>query len=259
MGLGPGRSGGKGGVGFGAGTGNSPGTGGSGIGFGLRTGLKKSLGSQGGTKFGAHGRRGPELDRPPPVARRQLGPGRYRRQCKDPTCTGPGTSAATRPPRPWPAAVFGRRPDPRNQGPLPEDDLRRALLADAEPETLGRPLRRDKPEDAAMYAHGLATITLCEAYGLTHSKIIGKSAQQAVNFIQSAQNPATGGWRYTPGQEGDTSVVGWQVMALKSAQMAGLQVNPKAIEGAEALAQVVLQGQRRPVLLHARSRGHARR
>ena len=84
-----------------------------------------------------------------------------------------------------------------------------------------------------MYSHGLATITLCEAYGLTHSKIIGKSAQAAVNFIQSAQHPGTGGWRYTPGQEGDTSVVGWQVMALKSAQMAGLQVNPRAIEGAK--------------------------
>ena len=46
-----------------------------------------------------------------------------------------------------------------------------------------------------------------------------------------AQNPNIGGWRYTPGVEsGDTSVVGWQVMALKSAQMAGLAVDTGRLE-----------------------------
>src|SRR5262249_45223931 len=43
-------------------------------------------------------------------------------------------------------------------------------------------------------------------------------------FIRSAQGEA-GGWRYEPRQGGDTSVVGWQVMALKSGQMAGLEVD----------------------------------
>ena len=101
----------------------------------------------------------------------------------------------------------------------------------------------EKPEAASMYAHGLATITLCEAYGLTHSKVIGKSAQAAVNFIQSAQHPGTGGWRYTPGQEGDTSVLGWQLMALQSAKMAGLQVNPRVHRRRQTLAQVVAKGE----------------
>ena len=36
---------------------------------------------------------------------------------------------------------------------------------------------------------------------------------------------------YHPGEEGDTSVVGWQLMALKSAQMAGLTVNPATLAG----------------------------
>jgi hypothetical protein len=74
-----------------------------------------------------------------------------------------------------------------------------------------------------MYAHGLATIAVCEAYGLSQDPNLRKPAQMAINYIVSAQHDA-GGWRYSPGQAGDTSVVGWQVMALKSAQMAGLDV-----------------------------------
>jgi hypothetical protein len=44
-----------------------------------------------------------------------------------------------------------------------------------------------------------------------------------VNFIVSAQHEE-GGWRYRPGEPGDLSVVGWQMMALRSAQMAYLKV-----------------------------------
>jgi hypothetical protein len=74
-----------------------------------------------------------------------------------------------------------------------------------------------------MYAHGLATIAICEAYGLTQDPGLRRYAQMAVNFIVRAQHSG-GGWRYSPGQAGDMSVTGWQVMALKSAQMAGLDV-----------------------------------
>jgi hypothetical protein len=84
-----------------------------------------------------------------------------------------------------------------------------------------------------MYAHGLATITVCEAYGLTSDPVLKPVAQKAVDFIVKAQDPASGGWRYAPRQGGDTSVVGWQVMALKSAQMAGLSVPTSTLKGAE--------------------------
>ena len=60
---------------------------------------------------------------------------------------------------------------------------------------------------------------------------LGRAAQLALNFVSSAQHPA-GGWRYEPRQAGDTSVVGWQVMALKSGQMAKLMVNPISLAGA---------------------------
>ncbi len=85
--------------------------------------------------------------------------------------------------------------------------------------------------DSQMYSHGLATIALCEDYGLSRDRSVGTAAQKAINFIQAAQNSTTGGWRYLPGQDGDTSVLGWQFMAIKSAQMAGLQVNPAVLEG----------------------------
>jgi hypothetical protein len=84
-----------------------------------------------------------------------------------------------------------------------------------------------------MYSHGLATIALCEAYGLTRDPWLKRSAQLAVNYIVRAQH-AGGGWRYRPGEAGDTSVVGWQVMALKSAQMAGLKVPPGTMKRAGA-------------------------
>ncbi len=75
-----------------------------------------------------------------------------------------------------------------------------------------------------MYGHGLASIALCEAYGMTHDPWLREPAQSVVNFICEAQDPRGGGWRYQPQVPGDTSVVGWQLMALKSAQMAYLHV-----------------------------------
>jgi hypothetical protein len=73
------------------------------------------------------------------------------------------------------------------------------------------------------YGHGLATIAVCEAYSLTQDPVLRRPAQLAVNYIVRAQHDA-GGWRYAPGQPGDLSVSGWQIMALKSAQLAGLDV-----------------------------------
>ncbi len=94
-----------------------------------------------------------------------------------------------------------------------------------------------------MYLHGLAAIALCEDYGLSHDRSIGIAAQKAIDFIAAAQNGTTGGWRYVPGQDGDTSVLGWQLMAIKSAQTAGLKVNAAVLDGAKKwLRSVSLSG-----------------
>lgn len=88
-------------------------------------------------------------------------------------------------------------------------------------------------QTGTMYAHGLCAITLCEAYAMSQDPNLREPAQKAIDFIEYAQDKTGGGWRYFPGDRGDTSVVGWQVMALKSAQMAYLRVDPKTIVRAE--------------------------
>ncbi|MBX3420203.1 MAG: hypothetical protein KF752_01465 [Pirellulaceae bacterium] len=83
-----------------------------------------------------------------------------------------------------------------------------------------------EPPVAWMYSHALATIAVSEAYALTQDQALKLPVQQAVNFLIYAQDPHGGGWRYEPRQPGDTSVVGWCIMGLKSAQMAGIGLPP---------------------------------
>lgn len=90
----------------------------------------------------------------------------------------------------------------------------------------GRAIRTPRGADlqeGTMYAHGIATIAVTEACAMTDDKSLRDLAQSAVDFIVHAQHPA-GGWRYFPQQPGDTTVTAWQLMALKSAQLAGLHV-----------------------------------
>ncbi len=92
-----------------------------------------------------------------------------------------------------------------------------------------------------LYSHGLAAIALCEAYALTQDRSIMPHAQASLNYITFAQDKVGGGWRYSPGQPGDTSVVGWQLMALKSGHLAYLQVDKKTIAGAINFLNAVQQ------------------
>lgn len=82
-----------------------------------------------------------------------------------------------------------------------------------------------------MYAHGLATIVLCEAVAMTDDESLRGPAISATEYIVRAQHSA-GGWRYEPGQFGDLSVVGWQLMALQSAKMAYIDVPQRAFNHA---------------------------
>jgi hypothetical protein len=88
------------------------------------------------------------------------------------------------------------------------------------------------------YTQGIATIVLCEAYGLTADPRLRPFAQRAVNKIVDWQ-AADGGFRYSPKQAGDLSVAGWHIQALKSAQMAGLNVPNATLAGVNEFLQKV--------------------
>ncbi len=75
-----------------------------------------------------------------------------------------------------------------------------------------------------MYSHGIATIAICEAYAMTKDRKLLLPAKAALAFVASSQDPKGGGWRYQPREKGDTSVLGWELMALKSGLMANLAI-----------------------------------
>lgn len=88
-------------------------------------------------------------------------------------------------------------------------------------------------EDGTMYSHGLVAIVFCEAYAMTRDEELRPYAQAVIKFTEYAQDPKGGGWRYRPREPGDTSAVGWQLMALKSAKISGLEINRRTFKRAE--------------------------
>jgi squalene cyclase len=87
-----------------------------------------------------------------------------------------------------------------------------------------------------MYCHGMATLALSQAYGMTGDEEVKKILKKAVDLIVKTQNNE-GGWRYDPAPTGaDISVTIMQVMALRGAKDSGLQVGDDVIK--KALAYV---------------------
>ena len=98
-------------------------------------------------------------------------------------------------------------------------------------------------DGSRMYGHGITTLALTELLGMGVSKeqdkLLRERCEKAIALIlRSQQVPKqpplyAGGWRYTPdSHDSDLSVTVWQVMALRSAQNAGLKVPKQAIDRA---------------------------
>ncbi|MFM7207128.1 MAG: hypothetical protein ACKO4T_10725 [Planctomycetaceae bacterium] len=85
--------------------------------------------------------------------------------------------------------------------------------------------------EGTMYGHGVATLALAEVLGMTRDPAVQQYVRDAVRFIETAQDLHGGGWRYLPGQPGDTTVTGWQLAALKSASLAGVAVPSPTLDG----------------------------
>lgn len=102
--------------------------------------------------------------------------------------------------------------------------------------------------NGGIYQHGLATAALCEALAVNRvlmrmiqqdktvrfidpagneikykdlknlGGVLQNACQLATNYLVFHQDPRGGGWGYQPKSAGDTSILGWQVMALISGQ-----------------------------------------
>lgn len=79
---------------------------------------------------------------------------------------------------------------------------------------------------AHMYCHSMATFAVSEACAMTGDAKLRPVVTRAVEYSLAAQHPTDGGWRYRSGDTGDTSQLGWQLMALRSAELAGVEVPP---------------------------------
>ncbi len=84
---------------------------------------------------------------------------------------------------------------------------------------------RGRSRVVGMYCHAMATLALCEAFALTGDARLRGPVERAVAFMVSARAADGMAWRYAPGAAaGDTSILGWVVMGLKSAKEIGIPI-----------------------------------
>ncbi len=96
-----------------------------------------------------------------------------------------------------------------------------------------------------MYGHGFATLFLGEVYGMTgggadtaQAERLHDALVRATRLIVQSQNDE-GGWRYNPvPADADVSVTICQVMALRSARNAGIEVPKETIDRAVEYVKV---------------------
>ena len=164
----------------------------------------------------------------------------FARHCKEHPCSGQSDLRQTPAPPPWPSCTYlAAGQTHKTPGPY-RDTIQRGLFW---------LIKRQTPEgnlavgaEQPMYAHGLATIALCEAYGMSKDPHIGNAAPGGRGLHRAGAEPRDRRLALSSQESGDTSVFGWQVMALKSAQMAGLAVNSLEPGKLPALAAIGRQG-----------------
>jgi hypothetical protein len=96
-------------------------------------------------------------------------------------------------------------------------------------------------DEGNMYDQGICTMALCEAALMTGDRRYAEAALRAANFIVVSQNPR-GGWRYLPAEAGDTSVLGWQMLALHDAEQLGFKVPEQTRARAQKYLKSASQG-----------------
>jgi len=75
------------------------------------------------------------------------------------------------------------------------------------------------------YNHGIAGLALVKGYAALKDRRLAGPAAKAAWFSAARYQHADGGWRYSPGSTGDTSVSGWFIKQLAAAEAARLRVD----------------------------------
>jgi hypothetical protein len=92
---------------------------------------------------------------------------------------------------------------------------------------------RGQSRGVGMYCHAMASLALCEAFALTGDERLRGPATRAVEFLVKGQAADGMSWRYEPRERvGDTSILGWVILVLKSAKVVGIAVPAEARTGA---------------------------
>ena len=97
-----------------------------------------------------------------------------------------------------------------------------------------------KTDGSRMYGHGIISLMLAEMLGMggdeRQDAAIRDHCRKAIELILRSQrlpkkDDQRGGWRYTPdAADSDMSVTCWQVMALRAARNAGMDVPKESID-----------------------------
>jgi hypothetical protein len=87
-------------------------------------------------------------------------------------------------------------------------------------------------DDGGLYSHGLATIAICEAYGITRDEEFKNVAQTALDYVVQTQEGKKG-WRAHPDESANLLVTAVQVQALAAGHAARLYVDRDAFTKAE--------------------------
>jgi hypothetical protein len=115
--------------------------------------------------------------------------------------------------------------------------------------------------NGGIYQHGLGAAALCEALAVNRvlmrmiredktvrfidpsghevkykdlsqlGGVLQNACQLALNYLVYHQDAKSGGWGYQPKSRGDTSILGWQVMAMVSGRSENLQIPSSSWQG----------------------------
>lgn len=128
------------------------------------------------------------------------------------------------------------------------------MIRNAQATPAGVDFRGQHANNTGMYTHAIATTAMCEVLAMIEAEYkrdmpdrskrglnvrrkkvatqLRPICQAATNFIVNAQYGPDGGWGYDPQKPGDTSILGWQVMALKSAKHAHIPFPGRTVAAA---------------------------